>query len=278
MPLTHLDDGRLLLLEEIGKGGMASVRRVRCLRSGEHRAVKILAPHLSKRGALRQRFLREAQVLKGLEHPGICRVFGAGIDQGLPWIELELVQGQSLHHWMRHHKRPMPPDMAVSAMLEVCEALAYAHQQGVIHRDLKPENILVDPHQHVRVVDFGIARLLDAAGTTRTGIMMGSLGFMAPEQRDDAKRVDARADVYSLCASLGTLLSYRDPRALDQMLEVLSETVPESLLRVVVRGVASDAGHRHQDLAALIRRLRRTQGELAEAPVSLSLHLPLAQA
>lgn len=275
MPLTHLDDGRLLLLEEIGKGGMASVRRVRCLRSGEQRAVKILAPHLSKRGALRQRFLREAQVLKSLEHPGICRVYAAGIDQGLPWIELELVQGQSLHHWMRHHRQPMPPGMAVTAMLGVCEAVAYAHGQGVIHRDLKPENILVDPQERVRVVDFGIARLLDAAGTTRTGIMMGSMGFMAPEQKDDAKRVDARADVFSLCASLGTLLSYRDPRALDEMLEVLSETVSEALLRVVVRGVASDAEHRHQDVGALIRRLRRAQGELQQAPSPNSLYLPL---
>ena len=265
--------GRLVLAEEIGEGGMASVVRAWCNATQTHRAVKLLAPVLARSTKVRHRFQQEAQVMRDLDHPGIARALAWGDDAGLFWIEMELIDGGSLLDWLRAHG-PMPARLAVGTVLQVAQAIEAAHAAGVIHRDLKPANVLIGPDERPRVVDFGIARLKDATSITRTGLTMGSYGYMAPEQIQDAKSVDERADVFSLAVLLAVLITDRDPRELDPVLNALSERVDPQLAMAVVRATATDRDHRTASVSALRRALARLEPELPRVPAP-SLHVPL---
>ena len=189
---------------------------------------------------------------------------------------MELVGGRNLLHWT-HEYGPMPPRLAVEALLPVADALSAAHSEGIVHRDLKPENLLVDAQGRCRIVDFGIARFKDGMGMTRTGLTMGSAGYMAPEQISDAKRVDERADVYSLAVTLAVLVANLDPRDLDEVLRVFSHRVPQSLAMAVVRATASDRDHRTATMERFGRALARSLGDLAPIPPRTpGLFLPLS--
>ena len=252
---------------------MATVVRAWDRRSGQWRAVKLLAPALARSAALRQRFRKEAEVMARLEHPGLGRVHGLGEERGQLYIELELIGGRSLRTWLNRNG-PMPAAVAVQAAVEVCEAVEVAHAAGVIHRDLKPDNILVETDGRCRVVDFGIARLLSAVSTTRTGLMMGSIGFMSPEQMENAKDVDARADVYSVAATLVALVTDGPVADMDAALQAASERLPQGLMLALVRATTSRREHRTPDIASLRRRLQREQEQVPVRPC-VPLHIPL---
>lgn len=273
--MKSLDAGRLELVDVLGEGGMATVMRAWDHRAGSWKAVKLLAPRLARSEPLRTRFANEAAVMSRLSHPGICRVFGFSEDRGQLYIEMELIEGGSLAQWLGRNG-PMPPRMALDAVVQVCGAVEVAHEAGVIHRDLKPDNVLVGPDGVCRVVDFGIARLADAVSTTRTGITMGSYGFMAPEQVDDAKAVDVRADVFSLATTLVALVTDARLNDLDDALRQASERLPQELMLTLVRGTTSLRDHRTGTVRQLRRRLQRAREHLAAPPVGTpSLHLPL---
>jgi serine/threonine protein kinase len=273
--VKSLDAGRLELVDVLGEGGMATVMRAWDHRDGSWKAVKLLAPRLARSTALRARFANEAAVMSRLDHPGICRVFGFAEDGGQLYIEMELINGGSLAQWLGRNG-PMPPRMALDAVVQVCEAVEVAHDAGIIHRDLKPDNVLVGPDGACRVVDFGIARLSDAVSTTRTGITMGSYGFMAPEQVDNAKDVDARADVFSLASILVALVTDARLTDLDDALRRASERLPQELMLTLVRGTTSQRDHRTGTVRQLRRRLERAREHLVVTPAGTpSLHHPL---
>lgn len=275
MPLGDLDAGRLALFDVLGRGGMATVVRAWCRRDRAWRAVKLLSPVLARRAALRARFAAEAHAMSLLDHPGLCRVYGHGVDERTAWIEMDLVQGRSLMDWIRTHGA-MPASAAVRVVGQACDAVVVAHAAGVVHRDLKPENILVAPDGTARVVDFGIARLMDSSSLTRTGITMGSYGYMAPEQVQDAKRVDGRADVYSLGVTLATVLTDVDPRRRSEQLDALVRRVSPDLARVVVRATGQERDLRTDSVARLARGLARVGDTLgADPPDMPPLHLPI---
>jgi serine/threonine-protein kinase len=275
MPLGDLDAGRLALFDELGRGGMASVVRAWCRRDEAWRAVKLLSPVLARRAALRARFKAEAHAMSLLDHPGLCRVYGHGVGPRMAWIEMDLVQGRSLMDWLRAHGA-MPASAAVRVIEQACDAVVVAHAAGVVHRDLKPENILVAPDGTPRVVDFGIARLMDSSSLTRTGITMGSYGYMAPEQVQDAKRVDGRADVYSLGMTLATLLTDVDPRNRDAQLDALVQRVSPDLAHVVVRATGAERDLRTASVERLARGLARVREEVGADPSDMPpLHLPI---
>ena len=188
------------------------------------------------------RFRREAEILARLSHPGIAQVHGAGVEDAaplpLPWLALEYLRG----HTLDEHVRRRRPD--TRALLElfvaVCAAVEHANGKGIVHRDLKPSNVMVDEHGRPKVLDFGVARLLEGdelvtAERTRTGALIGTLSYMAPEQaRGDHAAVDARADVYALGAMLFELLAGRLPLELDgldllQAVQFLCEVEPARL-------------------------------------------------
>lgn len=271
----RIAEGRLELAETLGEGGMATVVRARDLHSGALRAVKLLAPRLARSTSLRARFRTEAELMQRLDHPHIVKVLDFGDDAGLFWIEMELVDGRSLMDWVRRFG-PMPAAMAVEALLPVADALNAAHDAGIVHRDLKPENLLVGSDGRCRVVDFGIARFSDGVSMTRTGLTMGSFGYMAPEQVQDAKRVDARADVYSLGVTLAALVSDVDPRNLDAVVHALSRRVPQSLTLAIVRATATEREQRTPTMARFSSALERASEDLAPIPPGTpGLHLPL---
>ena len=198
------------LLGEIARGGMGIVYRARQRRLGREVAVKVLrGGELAGREAQR-RFRAEAAAAAQLQHPGIVAIHDVGEDAGVLWFSMDLVPGENLAERTRAH--PLPARAAAECVRCVAEAVQHAHENGVLHRDLKPSNILLDADEQPRVTDFGLARQTtgDTADLTRTGQMLGSPGYAAPEQALGGK-ADARTDVYGLGAVLYHLLTSRPP-------------------------------------------------------------------
>jgi hypothetical protein len=192
-------DEPLELVEEIGRGGMGTVWRARDVRLDRIVAVKFLAEELCARPGFAERFVREAQHMARLQHPRIVTVHDVGEMEGIPYFAMEHVDGVSLAAL-----RPVPRDRALEIVLEVCEALAFAHANGIVHRDIKPENILVDGLGHAKVADFGIAQREGDPRLTAVGSVVGTPAYLAPEVLRGAT-ADARADVYSLAVVLREL-------------------------------------------------------------------------
>jgi serine/threonine-protein kinase len=273
-----LAEGRFRLLEVIGEGGMATVYRALDLRLQRPRAIKILSPELSTRPSLRRRFLAEAQTMATLEESRVVRVFDTGEEGDRVYIVMELVEGGSLLDRVRDFG-PLPPRMAAEATIQICESLQVAHDAGIIHRDIKPHNILLTRTGEIRVTDFGIAQVQteDGDGMTRTGAVMGTWGFMAPEQKTNAKQVDVRADVYSIGATLWSLLRAETPPELfmaDAEAGMLDE-IPEALGEVIRRATRYRRDERYlsaRDMAASIRALLPMLPEDPELTVPLVGH------
>lgn len=253
---------------------MATVFRAWDRESRSWRAVKLLAPRLARSASLRARFRKEAAVMARLEHPGIGKVFRLDMDGDQLYIEMELIEGCSLRSWLNANG-PMPARLAVGAVVEVCAAMQFAHEAGVIHRDLKPANILVRSNGRCVVVDFGIARSAHAVSTTRTGLMMGSMGFMAPEQMESARRADERADVFSLAATLVALVTNHRMNDLDEALRAAVEHLPQGLMLTLVRATATNRDLRTGSARQLRRGLERGLDNLLRPSSEPSLYRPL---
>ena len=249
-----LASGRYLLAATIGEGGMATVFRGYDTRLQVWRAVKVLNAEHSDRVSVLGRFEAEAQTMALLEHPNIVRVYDVGRDNGYAYIVMELVQGGCLTDWISQHG-PMPPRMALDVVRQISKALAYAHESGVVHRDIKPHNVLLGTDDLCRVTDFGIAQVVDAnLHLTKTGAVMGTWGFMAPEQRTDAKTVDARADIYALGATLFTLLTNRMPNDLYRIDvdDTVTDDIAAELVPLLRRACAYDREERYESVPALL--------------------------
>jgi tRNA A-37 threonylcarbamoyl transferase component Bud32 len=190
----------LEILELLGQGGMGAVYKARQPKLDRMVAVKILPPEWGKDPAFSERFAREARALARLTHPHIVAVHDFGESDGLFYLVMEYVDGANLRHLLQEGR--MKPAEALAVIPQICEALQYAHEEGVVHRDIKPENILLDSKGRVKIADFGLAKLLNRprAAFTLTGSqqVMGTLDYMAPEQRLRPQEVDHRADIYSL--------------------------------------------------------------------------------
>ncbi|MBN8229083.1 serine/threonine protein kinase [Corallococcus macrosporus] len=188
----------------VGAGGMGEVHKATQLSLGRTVAVKLLNPELAKDPSFIARFQKEAAALATLSHPHVVSIVDKGKTDTTYYLVMEFVDGPSLRELMRSPSMETP--VLLRRMLEICRAIEYAHGRGVIHRDLKPENILLDQQAGgiAKVSDFGLASFLDDAtaasrfALTSTHVSMGTISYMAPEQRVDAKSADARADIFSL--------------------------------------------------------------------------------
>ncbi len=194
--------GRYELGDELGQGGMATVFRARDSELRREVAVKVLFPHLARKLEITRRFQREARAAAVLEHPNILRVYDVGASPGTPpFIVMELVRGASLRE-VAEAQGPMLAELVACFGALVCDALAIAHAAGVIHRDVKPGNIMLSDDGRLLLADFGVARLDDDDSlVTRSGALLGTPSFMAPEQAL-GNPVDGRSDLYSVGASL----------------------------------------------------------------------------
>lgn len=227
-------DGRYAILERAGIGGVGSVYRAFDRQTQTLVAVKVLhVPHATAQA----RFLTEARTLAGLEHPHIVRYVTHGIHDEEPYLVMEWLEGESLDRRLAR-ERPSIED-SVDLARRIASALGAAHARGIVHRDVKPSNVLLVDNalDKLRLLDFGIARVDDAGGSlTRTGNVLGTPGYMSPEQaRGDKRYVDARADVFSLGCVLFECLTgqtpFHGPHAMAVIMKLLSEDAPR--LRMV---------------------------------------------
>jgi tRNA A-37 threonylcarbamoyl transferase component Bud32 len=184
----------------LGRGGMGTVYKARQKDLDRVVAVKVLPKELANAPGFAERFTREAKALAKLNHPHIVTVHDFGQTNGLFYLVMEFVDGVNLRQAMQAGR--LTPEQALTIVPQVCDALQFAHEEGIVHRDIKPENILLDKRGRVRIADFGLAKLLGKteAEATLTGQyqVMGTLRYMAPEQMEGSHDVDHRADIFSL--------------------------------------------------------------------------------
>src|SRR5262245_14221097 len=238
---------QLDILELLGQGGMGAVYKARQRGLDRLVAVKVLPPQVGRDPAFAERFTREARALARLSHPNIVAVHDFGQADGLYYFVMEYVEGVNLRQTMRGGSLTSKDALAIVPQL--CAALQFAHDEGIVHRDIKPENILLDRRGRVKVADFGLAKLLGHEpaqdSLTASRQVMGTPRYMAPEQMEGSREVDHRADIYSLGVVFYELLTGELP---------LGRFAPPSqkvqvdvrLDEVVLRALEKDPGRRYQ--------------------------------
>jgi len=278
------------ILDEIAAGGMGVVYRALDLRLDRLVAIKVLPAQFLADPERRERFVREAKAASALNHPNIVTVYEIGSDAGLDFIAMELIDGQSLRTLTP--SGGLPTAVAVAYAVEVSRALAAAHEKGIVHRDLKPENLMVTRDGRVKVLDFGLAKLLDEtppeSGTptlpqpTRPGAVVGTVGYMAPEQVRGL-RADARSDIFSIGAVLYEMLTGTRAFARGSSVETLhailnddapslqtaGRSFPSGLTRVVGDCLNKDPERRFQsarDVAMALEAVSQAPSSARDSP------------
>jgi serine/threonine protein kinase len=241
----------------LGRGGMGKVFRVRSLLTGREEAMKIVLPDLDEDPALADRFLREIKVHASLQHPNIAALYTAlRIDDRLVMI-LELVEGVSLEEMLRRGRVEVP--VAVHYTTQILAALGFAHERGVIHRDIKPANILIAADGAVKLTDFGIAKSIGVQRLTGTGLAVGTIAYMSPEQIRSGQ-ADARSDIYSVGLTCYEAVTGRRPiqgdtehALMNAQLSVMpphptiiNPLVPPAISAAIMRALAKDPAARFQ--------------------------------
>jgi hypothetical protein len=278
------------VLSVVGAGGMAEVYRARDGRLGREVALKVVNESLASSPDLVRRFEQEARIAGSLNHPNIVAVYDVGVQDGAPYFVTELLEGESLRQRMSRGRIPLAT--ALDWGIQLAHGLAAAHRRGVVHRDVKPENVFITPGGQLKLLDFGIAKLAEevrggprgmmeatvtpGGDSTRPGSVLGSPGYMSPEQvRGDA--VDSRTDIFSLGAVLHELLSgerafpgtslvesghailNEDPRS-------LPASIPSSVGQVVLRCLQKEPEHRFQQATDLAFALEIVRNPTAPVP------------
>ncbi|MCU0782069.1 MAG: serine/threonine protein kinase, partial [Akkermansiaceae bacterium] len=248
----------LEVIRLIGRGGMGVVYQVRQPSLDRFAALKILPRELGERPRFEERFHREARTLAALNHPHIVTIYDSGVRQGLFFFLMEFVDGGDLGRLIR--AGTVAPARALAIIPQICDALQYAHEAGVVHRDIKPGNILLDSRGRVKVADFGIATMVGAAGDDGVpqDYLLGTPAYMAPEQRAGGAAVDRRADIYSLGAVFYELLTGKPPPP-DGIAPLPSSRVQIDvrLDQVVLRALADDPERRYQQATELREGVER---------------------
>ncbi len=258
--------GRYEVAEKLGEGGMGTVYKAYDPLLARVVAVKVISGQLDSQPEQRERFFREARAAAQLSHPNIITIYDLGEQDGKPFLAMEYLVGRDLDARM-HAPEGMALARKVEIAMAICQGLAHAHACGVVHRDIKPANVFLANDGAVKLLDFGLARLITSE-LTRSNMMLGTLNYMAPEQLR-AERTDHRADIFSLGVVLYELLSGKKPFQGDSfastMYKILQETpepldridasLPAQLTTVVDRALAKARDDRYQSVLDLLRDL-----------------------
>lgn len=261
----------------LGRGGMGMVFAARHEQTSQTAAVKVLSPALALSGSYRERFDAEVESLRQLQHPHIVRLYGFGEQQGHLFYAMELVEGRNLQEELSAGRRFSWRDVT-SIAIQICSALKHAHDHGIVHRDLKPANLLMADDDHVKLGDFGIAKLFGATLVTHGGVL-GTADYMAPEQAR-GENSGHRCDLYSLGAVMYALLTGKPPHTGKSVPEVLhklryeapipvarlAHDLPDELEKIVMQLIEKDPRRRLPTALATSNRLQAMQRALSITP------------
>jgi protein kinase-like protein/sulfatase-modifying factor enzyme 1 len=269
--------GRYSVQGIIGRGGMGCIYSVYDNTLKENCALKTLLPQFIRDKLVVDRFYNEARIARQLSHKNIIRVHDIGIADGSLYISMEYVEGQSLRAKLDSYPAGdrMPVKEALLLLDTLCVALEYAHQYTV-HRDIKPENVMLSLEGEVKLMDFGISKLMTNTGLTMTSVVMGTPYYMSPEQLRDSSTVDARADIYSLGVMLYEILTGNVPTGVPKPASQLRREIPPALDPIVAKCVAQKPGDRYQDIAELRADIRPLIKMLSAGASSRALARPKA--
>jgi len=290
--LAHFD-----ILEKLGEGGMGVVYKARDAHLDRLVAIKVLPPDKLAHRGRRLRFVQEAKTASALNHPGIVTIHDISQHGGVDFIVMEFVDGRTLDRVIP--RRGLSPNETVDYGIQIADALAAAHAAGIVHRDLKPSNVIVDAHGRLKLLDFGLAKLVDPSGAARWedgptithpaamtahGVIVGTVAYMSPEQAE-GKAVDARTDIFSFGSvlhemvtgqrafqgdsplSTATAVLREEPKLVSQ----LREGVPRELERLISRCLRKDPERRWQAMSDITIALRELKDEADSSPPSVGL-------
>ncbi|MBQ9263759.1 MAG: protein kinase [Clostridia bacterium] len=266
-------DNRYELVEFVGKGGMALVYRAIDHRTGHSVAVKILRPEYNQDAEFSSRFEREATTASKMSHHNIVNLLDVGQDGDIRYLVMEYVKGQTLKEVIRQ-KGALPPSVAAQIGIRILSALQHAHNNGIIHRDIKPQNVLVHADGHIKVADFGIARVAGANTITTEDSVMGSVHYFSPEQAKN-ENVTFASDLYSVGVCLYEMMTGQPPfdgetpvavalqhiNAQPRPMSEINPTVPPAMERVVEKAMEKRPEKRYQSALEMAQDLQRALQE-----------------
>ncbi|MGO8704943.1 MAG: serine/threonine protein kinase [Candidatus Brocadiia bacterium] len=284
--------GKYVIESKLGQGGMGIVYKCLDPETGRHTAVKVLPQQMTASPSFLQRFKREVLTLQRLDHPNIVRIYDDGEWEGAYYYAMEYVEGVGLDSILADKER-MPPLEALHIIRACAAALQHSHARAVIHRDIKPANIMIASDGSVKLMDFGIAKVLDATRMTETLSVLGTVEYMSPEQ-SQGRYVDAHSDLYSLGVVLYQCLTARVPISGTTPTEVIMKLrthqieppsawtpgLPKSLDALVMHLLERDTSKRLASAAELIREIERVEhhikaGAIGHGPIASADRLPL---
>jgi serine/threonine protein kinase len=269
---------RYEIIEELGKGGMGRVYRVEDTKLKQEVALKLIKPEVARDKKTIERFRNELKTARMIAHKNVCRMFDLGEAEGAHFITMEYVRGDDLKSLIRKMGQ-LSAGQVITIAKQVCDGLAEAHRLGVVHRDLKPQNVMIDTDGSARIMDFGIARSLEAKGITGAGMMIGTPEYMSPEQVE-GKEVDQRSDIYSLGVILYEMATGRVPFEGDTPFTIgmkhkgerpkdpreLNTQIPEDLSHIILRCLEKHKEARYQ-----------SAGEVRSALVNIEKGIPTTE-
>ncbi len=282
LEVGQLFDGRFKLLRLLGAGGLGTVFQAEQIDCHRIVALKVLHADIAANEDNRNRFIREARALNELQHTGIVAVYNVGIaENDLPYIAMEYVEGENLRQVLSKVER-LSISRAIGITRQVADTLSFVHDKQIVHRDLKPDNIVIQENNgtdHVKIIDFGLARVPQTQKSTTTGVLIGSPDYMSPEQCL-GKTADHRSDIYSLCVCFYEMLTGRRPFEAENPIGVLYKHINEPIPKVntglgqrvetalnafFAQGMAKDPSQRFQAMRSLSEALAEIEAQLAKS-------------
>jgi serine/threonine protein kinase len=279
MQVPYLE--RYEILQTLGQGGMGVVYLARQKKLDRLVAIKAISPYLAQEPEVRERFAAEASVLARLSHPNIVTLYDYIEEPDALYLVMEYVEGKPLSEILK--AGPLPLESIRKYFTQILDAFAYAHSKGVIHRDIKPSNIIITSQGQVKILDFGVAKILSSDHSqTRTGMRLGTLMYMSPEQVKGEKTLDARSDIYSLGVVLFEMLTGKPPydpelgefeislRIVREPLFDLSHppaNIPQKILEVILHATEKNPEHRFSSCAEFREALEGAFQEGISSPI-----------